>query len=58
MVYKSRIGKLLAKRIWFGRNGELLFIVYNERFHMDKVTKEEYASLDLPLLELKSEVDK
>ena len=56
MEYKSRIGKLVAKRIWIGIDNKPQYIVYNTNFFMDEVTKEIYDSLDLP--ELRTDISK
>lgn len=49
MVYKSRIGKLDFKRKEVCFEGNFMYFVYNEKYKlMDKISREEFLSLDLP----------
>lgn len=53
MKYKSRIGKLACKRKWIDHNNEFKYIIYSKELKfMDKVTKEEYDKLNLPILKI------
>ena len=48
MKYESRIGKLMWKRIDIESDKTKLYLVGNDKL-MDKITKEQYEELELPL---------